>query len=119
MRTFYASLAVLIGTLFCLNANAQKTDEAALRGLIKKNAAQLHISASDAENAVISNSYFDAGTNITYAYLQQRYKNLKVFDNILTIIFRDNEVLYSSGRFVGEIEKKAQSASPLLQGTQA
>src|SRR5688572_6369522 len=69
-------------------------------GLIRNNAVRLQLSDDDIKNAVISSSYVDPTTNIHYVYLQQAKTNIKVYNVIKTIIFRNGEMLYTSGNFV-------------------
>jgi hypothetical protein len=96
--------------------NAQNTNDKNLTDLVKKNAAPLHLRPFDADHAMISYAFVDSKTNIQYVYLQQAYQHIKVYNSIMTIIFRDNEVLYSSGKFVDSLEFKVGSAqaSPAL-----
>ncbi len=121
MRKFYSVAIVLALVLAGFSLHAQNAGNKSLLDLVKKNAAQLNISPADADNLVISHAFTDDKTNIQYVYLQQMYQNIKVFNSIMTVIFRNNEVLYSSGRFVDKIQEKAGAGlvSPAVQAEQA
>ena len=113
MQKIYTALLCL--SLFTgIGLQAQKIDQSKVIALVKKNAAQLQLTTADAENFIISSAYTDGKTNISYAYLQQTYQGIKVFNSIKTVIFRDNDVLYSSGNFVPMLEQKAGSPSPSI-----
>jgi len=100
-------------------AAAQQGNDPALKQLIVKYAGQLHISPKDAHAATISSSHRDEPTDITYAYLQQRHKELSVFNKLISIAIKDNNILYSSGLFVDNIEGKTGSNTPLVSAEDA
>ena len=122
MRKFYSSgilfLAIFSG--YCLQAQNLSTDKVVL-DLVKKNAVQLKLSTTDVDNVAISDSYTDAKTNIRYVYLQQTYQGLKVYNSIKTVVLRNNELLFSSGNFVENIQEKAGAgfASAAIEAEQA
>lgn len=119
MRKFYSAFILLSFLLSGYSLYAQKEDHELLRKLVKQNAAQLGFSAEDAENATVSHAVTDAATGISYVYMQQNYQGVKVYNSIKTVIFRNNEVLYASGRFVENIKNKAGTAVPALTAEQA
>ncbi len=113
MNKFYASIFSIALFVTGSHLHAQNTNDKALLDLVRKNAAQLHLSPADADNVMISHSFTDHKTNIQYVYLQQAYQQIKVYNSIMTVIFRDNDVLYSSGKFVENLEEKAGAAVAL------
>ena len=99
---------------------AQKElDTAALRLTLHKYATRLHISAADADNAVITSSYFEKETGIRYIYLQQSWQQLNVFNSVLSLSFKNNSLVYASGKFIDSLPAKAGSASPSVAPDQA
>lgn len=100
-------------------AAAQQGNDPGLKQLIVKYASQLHISPKDAHAATISSSHRDEPTGITYAYLQQRHKDLSVYNKLISIAIKDNAIAYSSGLFVDNIESKAGSATPSIAAEDA
>lgn len=119
MRKIYSALILLSFLFSGYNLHAQKEDHEFLRKLVKQNAALLGMSTEDADNATVSHAVTDAKTGISYVYMQQNYQGLKVYNSIKTVIFRNNEVLYSSGRFVEHIKDKTSAAVPSLTAEQA
>ncbi len=107
MKKLYAVILSIALFTTGYHLNAQQPDANLLLDLVKKNAAPLRLSPADADNAMISHSFTDSKTNITYVYLQQAYQQIKVYNSIMTIIFRNDELLYSSGKFVENLAEKA------------
>src|SRR5262245_53476985 len=70
MRRLYSAAIVLMATFFVSTLKAQEVSEKSVQDLIKSNAAQLHISQADADNAAISSFFTDAGTGLLYTYVQ-------------------------------------------------
>ena len=94
---------------------AQELSEKTVQDLVKVNAAQLHISNADADNATINSYFTDPSTGITYTYIQQTWNGIKVYNTIITAAFRDNRLLYTSGKFVNDIGSKASQPVPSLE----
>ena len=93
--------------LFSCFASAQED----YRPLLIKNAAYLGITTTDAAEAVITHAYTDKASRITYIYLQQSYRQIKVYNTIITAAFIDSSLQYTSGIFVKNIADKAGSPS--------
>lgn len=119
MRNLYAKAILVLIAFTVLRVNAQQADDNKILQLIRNGASQLQISATDAENAVISSHYLDPQTNIRYVYLQQAFKGISVFNTIKTIALRDENILYASGSFVPELNLKAGSPQPSLGASSA
>lgn len=119
MRKIYSALILLSFLFSGYNLYAQKEDHELIRKLVVKNATQLGFSKEDAENATVSHAVYDAQTGISYVYMQQNYQGVKVYNSIKTVIFRNNEVLYASGKFVENINEKAGAATPALTAEQS
>ena len=100
----------LIFLLFCstLITNAQKVDQAenslALK-LVDANRAAIGISADEANNAIVSSTFEDKVTRVRYVYLLQAYKGLPVFNQMLVLSFKNDELNSRSGSFNASIEK--------------
>jgi extracellular elastinolytic metalloproteinase len=119
MRKLYTTTFVFVALFASYLSRAQNSTDKTILDLIRKNAVQLQLSTADVENVMISYSYTDSRTNIRYVYLQQAFRQIKVYNSIKTIIFRDNDVLYSSGNFIQEIEQKAGNYNPAVPAEQA
>ena len=105
-------ISLLCTLVFSLRAQTS-ADEWKVR--ILKNAAAIGISAEDAAEATVSSSYLDAGTGIEYAYLQQNYQQLRVFNHLISLTFRNGQLLYHSGVFIRNIRSLGLSAAPAVQ----
>jgi len=86
--------------------------------LIKKYAKQLELPA-DETNYMISNAYKDQSSGLTYIYIQQQYKGIKVFNQIITTAFKESKLLYNSGSFIKNIEAKAGPSFPVVDALTA
>lgn len=114
MRRLYTPAVLLWVLLHAFTLNAQESRDKNLLDLIRKNAAQLQLSPAEAEASFISSSYVDEKTGFRYVYLQQGYQGIRVFNAIKTILFRDNDVMYASGSFVYNLDKKVEGAAPAI-----
>src|ERR1700755_2149389 len=100
-------LFMLVCPLFSLAQEG--LDTFSIRQLVYKNASRLHITAEDAGNAIISDTYLEKETGIQYVYLQQVYRQVPVFNSLLSLSFKNNSLVYASGKFVGDMAAKAGS----------
>ena len=108
--------------LFCLcvaffasyAAQSQETSDSDLRQLIRTNANRLHLAAVDIDDALINSSYVDDASGIRYLYLQQGHKSIGVFNQVITIAFKNNVVAYTSGKFITDLVTKLPSAQPTI-----
>ena len=86
---------------------------------ISKNLRSIGLSKVDADNWIISSNYKDKSSGIEYFYIQQTYKSIKVFNNIITLAFKGENLLYSSGHFVNNITVLDKNATPTFQAGNA
>ncbi|MDP4263279.1 MAG: M36 family metallopeptidase [Bacteroidota bacterium] len=120
MRKLYpVAILIMVALTPICKLYAQEISEKTVLDLVKTNAAQLHISPADAGNASISSYFTDAVTGILHAYIQQTWEGIKVHNTIITAAFRDNKLLYTSGKFVNDIASKAGQAAPSIPADQA
>lgn len=112
-------LHLLCISFLAFDTHAQQLSDQELKGLFRKNALQLHIEPSDVDNATIKNSYTDDKTGLQYVYLQQSFQDINVFNHIISIAIKGNQVLYSSGRFVKAIAEKANNQVRSIEGIDA
>ena len=96
------------------NSFAQK-EGAPVKQWIISNAKSLHLSELDLEEMAITNSY-TTSNQLTFAYLQQFYKRIKVHNAIYSICMnKSGKLLSNNSRFIANIEKKAtQSTTPSI-----
>lgn len=119
MRKLRPVLIFVLGILFATQVNSQETNDKAVLELVKKDASKMQIGAEDAANMSVSSSYFDTPSGILYVYLQQRYQQIKVHNSIISAAYRNNQLLYSSGKFISGISSKAGQGNATLGAIQA
>jgi extracellular elastinolytic metalloproteinase len=108
MRKIPQPLAFLCILLFISSlALAQDKGLEEYRPLLIKNAARLGITPTDATDAAILQAYTDSKSHVTYIYLQQTYKQIKVYNTIISAAFIDGSLQYASGSFVKNSTGKA------------
>ncbi len=116
--TLVRALFTLLCACVAIAVSGQATpDEWKTR--VTKYSGTIGISPADAAEATISSSYTDASTGIEYAYLQQNYQQLRVYNNIVTLAFRNDRLLHHSGRFVPNIRELGLDATPGVQPASA
>jgi extracellular elastinolytic metalloproteinase len=119
MGKFYSAAIVFLALFFVCEVKAQDVTEKSVQDLVKTHAAQLHITSTDANNVVINSYFTDPGTGILYSYIQQTWNGIRVYNTIITAAFRNNQLLYSAGKFVNDIATKAGQAAPSIAAEQA
>ena len=119
MRKLYTAATLLLFLLLQTPAWSQQPDPQKILELVRANSSKLQLSAEDAATALISSAYTDQQTGISYVYLQQAYKSIPVFNSIKTIIFRNQELQYSSGQFVFDLPAKAGNPAASLSAQAA
>lgn len=109
---------LLLPIIICISivANAQQNSEALK--LVTRYTKQLGLPATENEYT-ISNTYKDQSSGLTYVYIQQQYKGIKVFNQIISAAFKNDQLLYKSGLFIQGMETKASSAFPLVDALTA
>ena len=87
--------------------------------MLHKYATRLHISVADADNALMTSSYFEKESGIQYVYLQQVYQQVDVYNSVLSLSFKGGNLIYASGKFIDSMGAKAVSATPSIAPDQA
>lgn len=80
---------------------------------MKKNQASIGLSASDMENMIISNAFFNKTSNVEMVYLQQSFKGIPVLNQIQVLAFRAGRVVSKSGGRIKDIASKVNTSSNL------
>ncbi len=121
MRKFSTQKPFLLGMFLAATffAQAQQLADTELKQLISKNAARLHLSATDINDAIINSSFADAATGLRYIYLQQGYQSIGVFNQVMTIALRNDVVAFNSGVFISDIATKVPVAQPNISSAEA
>ncbi len=106
-------LFFIMALWFMQSTYAQTFDaeKSAALQLVNANQSALGLSSDDVNNLMVSASYADRNTGIRYAYLQQTYKGIPVYNQIQVVTFRNNSVLSNAGGRIKNIEQKVTSSS--------
>src|SRR5690242_19511753 len=104
-------LLSVLSLLFTQIAFSQQQDEE-LRKLITKDRGRIGISNDPEETFVISSENKDSRSGIHYVYIQQSFKGVKVYNQIITLAYKDDRLLYVSGTFINNIASQVSDADP-------
>jgi subtilisin-like proprotein convertase family protein len=116
---------LLIISFFCafvttMAQNNEAEKNAALQ-LVSANRAVLGLSADDLNNLTVSASYVDKTIGVRYAYLQQTYRDIPVYNQIHVLAFKNNKLAIASGGRIAEFDKKVNvpSGIPMVSAESA
>jgi extracellular elastinolytic metalloproteinase len=105
------NLLLFIAMLSAYLLNAQTNDKQEAMRLVTKNSIAIGISEKDFSNMIITDSYFDKIAGTRMVYLQQTYKNIPVYNQLIVLAFKNDVPVSVSGSFIPSIEKKVNSKS--------
>ncbi len=107
------TLSLVLLLLFSITTYSQsvKSNDETLKTKIAKNMARVGITSQNLQDAHISSHYTDSKTGIEHIYLQQAYKGIEVYNQIISLAFKDDKLFYASGKFIKGIEKKVGNVS--------
>ena len=79
------------------------------------------ISTEEMSAAIVSSSFEDPSTGIQYVYLQQGYKGIPVYNQMLVLAFKNGKLISKAGFFDPSIEKliNVSSAVPAINAESA
>ncbi len=96
---------VLLGLcLTTLSVQAQNLSNQQVQQLLQKNRAQLN--GVDWGQTIVSDAYHNQFAGTDMVYLQQAYLGIPVYNEILTIAFKNETLKNWSGQFIESIDKK-------------
>jgi extracellular elastinolytic metalloproteinase len=90
-----------------------------LKALIFKNLNAIGLTKEEADNCIINSNYKDAGSGVEYVYIQQTYKNIKVFNIVISLAFKNNNLLYASGKFLNSSSSFIGTEIPTIEAVTA
>lgn len=68
---------------------------------------------------IVTSAYTDNQLNLNHVYIQQSFKGINAYNVIQSLVFRNNELRYSSGNFIAHLSNKAGSEIPTLTAIDA
>lgn len=118
MRKIYLLLLMLVAVSAGFAQDISKT--AALQ-LVAKNSKQLELTQPDIDNSIVSNAYHNNTSGTDLVYLQQSFKGLPVYNQILTLAFKNGLSVHKAGVRLNGMEKltKGASANPVVAAENA
>ncbi len=90
---------------------AQDISSNAAMQLLSKHSKTLGLSPADLENSIVSNAYKNKTSGTDLVYLQQSYKGLPVYNQLLTLAFKNGQLVSNTGVRIKNIEQKIANAS--------
>jgi hypothetical protein len=100
------NLFFLILILGSLSLSAQQDENLLAKQLVSKNKTLIGLSNYELNNLIISNTYFDNTSKLRMVYLQQSFKGLPVYNQLLVLAFKNETLVSNAGAFIQGIEKR-------------
>ena len=92
-------------------SNAQSFDAMGASTLIQKNLQAVGLDDTEVKNSIISNTYFNRLPGTHLVYLQQTFLGLPVYNQLMNLVFKKNNLVAKTGAFIAGIDKKATTKS--------
>ena len=92
--------ALVVSFVLCtasMYATGQQIEYKEALALVANNASRLNISATDVEQSIVSNAFFDQASKTVLVYLQQSYLGIPVYNQIQVLAFKNEKVVSTSG----------------------
>ncbi|RYY49200.1 MAG: hypothetical protein EOO06_07930 [Chitinophagaceae bacterium] len=100
---------------------AQDISKTAAMQLVSKNGTAIGLTASDLDNSLVSSAYHNKTSGADLVYLQQSFKGLPVYNQLLTLAFKNGQLVHKAGSRLDAMEKrsKGQAVQPLIAAENA
>ncbi len=112
----HALFSSFVLMFFAFAASAQVSADAVLKEKIAKAAGNAALSRADLADAIVTKTFTDKVSGVEYVYLQQTYKQIPVYNQMVTLAFKNDKLVYSSGKFR---KKTEMSLLPAAAGISA
>ena len=83
-----------------------------IAALLEQNQSKLGITPEDLAEYKITNSYTTAHLNITHVYIEQRFRDIRVFNGILNLNLLEDRLVSFGNRWISGMSAKAPSHLP-------
>ncbi len=115
-------LLLFFTALITLTAGAQvsESEKTIVRNLVSNHSAAIGLSTHDLANYLVSSTY-ESEEGVRYAYLQQSYKGIPVYNQLHVLAFRNGRLVSKTGGRIAGIEQKVNqlSGTPVVPVTGA
>ncbi len=115
-RVMVAFLTVFI---FAITAFSQVANEVSLKEKLAAVAGSIGIPVADIRKALVAKTFTDNTSGIEYIYLQQQYKGLPVYNQMVTVAFKNNRLVYTAGHFLPKQKQPSESVVPAVTAADA
>jgi hypothetical protein len=121
MKKIILSLLAFLFFVVTVNAQVGKISIEETMQLVSKNNTAIGLSNDELNNVVVSSAYYDKSTGQNMVYLQQTFKTIPVYNQMLVLAFKNGALLSKAGIFNHSIEKmvNVQSAIPAINAEAA
>jgi len=121
MRKFLLLTVLLVCAFITRAQGVDEKDQNAAMQLVNANKAKLGLSSDDISNLMVQSSYIIQGTNIRMAYMQQTYKGIPVYNQMLVLAFKNGSVVSQAGDLMRSMESRTDNHSglPVVKPAQA
>ena len=108
MRKIYL---FFISFAFLFTAQAQVSDNLLAQQLVSKNADSIGLSKNDLNNYIVNSSYFNEASSTQMVYLNQAYKGLPVYNQMIVLAFKNGKLISKAGSFLANMESLTNGAA--------
>ncbi|MFP5042955.1 M36 family metallopeptidase [Parasediminibacterium sp. JCM 36343] len=115
----YLIVSALFTTFFCYPSFGQLNNKAAIEKVLSAGTNAKGLKSIGTNEYIVSNSYTDEQLGLQHVYLQQTYKAMIVYNTRQSLVFKNNFLQYSSGKFIADIAAKAPSSTPTILAADA
>jgi hypothetical protein len=113
MKKIFLITLTLLSVAFFAKAQVVDLEKVAALKLVKDNRAAINLSQADVDNAIISSTYKNKFAGTTMVYLQQTYKSVPIYNQLLTLAFKDGKLVSNAGVFISNVEDIANVKSEI------
>ncbi len=108
-------LLVTITIISCFFGKAQinNIEKAEALKLVADNVKALQLFSEDINNSVVVSTYKNKFAGTTMVYLQQTYKGVPIYNQLLTLAFKNGKLVSNSGEFISNVEEIANVKSEI------
>jgi Fungalysin metallopeptidase (M36)/Ig-like domain CHU_C associated/Fungalysin/Thermolysin Propeptide Motif len=100
-------LLVTLFSAFLLKAQVNTFEKVEALKLVETNMQSIGLSASDMNNLIVASTYKNKFAGTTMVYLQQTYKGISVYNQLITLAFKNDKLVSNAGNFIANIEDVA------------
>jgi extracellular elastinolytic metalloproteinase len=114
LRHLFLLICILLTTV--VSAQAVLPD---IKAIVERNRETLGVSPADLAEYSISSAYTTSHLHITHAYLQQNHRGIKVFNGILNLNLRGDQIVSFGNRWIRDITSTEVSNMPTIPAANA